>query len=59
VPVSFAGGLFQGHRVPAIAKEVGDRAEEGKAYGKLGIAYHSLGDYAKAIEYHGQNLVIG
>ena len=28
----------------AIAKEVGDRAGEGKAYGNLGIAYESQGD---------------
>ena len=42
----------------AIAKEVGDRAGEGKAYGNLGNAYQSQGDYAKAIEYHGKRLVI-
>ena len=35
-----------------IAKDVGDRAGEGMAYGNLGIAYQSRGDYAKAIEYH-------
>ena len=35
-----------------IAKEIGDRAGEGRAYGLLGIAYQSLGDYQKAIEYH-------
>ena len=34
-----------------IAKEIGDRAGEGKAYGNLGNAYLSLGDYQKAIEY--------
>jgi tetratricopeptide (TPR) repeat protein len=42
----------------AIAKEVGDRAGEGKAHGNLGIAYQSLGDCAKAIEYHAQDLAI-
>ena len=42
----------------AIAKEVGDRAGEGRAYANLGIAYYSQGDYAKAIEYHGQHLAI-
>ena len=31
----------------AIAKEVGDRAGEGAAYGSLGIAYRSQGDYAQ------------
>jgi tetratricopeptide (TPR) repeat protein len=42
----------------AIAKEVGDRAGEGKAYGNLGNAYQSQGDYAKAIEYHTLHLAI-
>jgi tetratricopeptide (TPR) repeat protein len=42
----------------AIAKEVGDRAGEGKAYGNLGNAYQSQGGYAKAIEYHTQHLAI-
>ncbi len=41
-----------------IAKAVGDRAGEGAAYGNLGIAYQSLGDYVKAIEYHAQKLTI-
>ena len=42
----------------AIAKEVGDRAGEGGAYGNLGNAYGSQGDFAKAIEYHTQCLEI-
>jgi tetratricopeptide (TPR) repeat protein len=42
----------------AIAKEVGDRAGEGGAYGNLGNAYYSLGDYSKAIAYHVQGLSI-
>ena len=42
----------------AIAKEVGDRAGEGRAYANLGIAYHSQGDFSKAIEYHGLDLAI-
>ena len=41
-----------------MAEDVGDRAGEGVAYGNLGNAYHSQGDYAKAIEYHGQHLPI-
>ena len=41
-----------------IAKEIGDRAEEGRAYGNLGISYRSLGDYQKAIEYHEKHLKI-
>jgi hypothetical protein len=32
----------------AIAKEVVDRAEEGRAYGNLGCAYESLGDFSLA-----------
>jgi tetratricopeptide (TPR) repeat protein len=42
----------------AIAKEVGDRAGEGKAYRNLGCAYESQGDFRKAIEYHTQHLAI-
>jgi len=34
----------------AIAREVGDRAGEGRVYGSLGIAYHSLADFSQAIE---------
>ena len=41
-----------------IAKEIGDRAGEGRAYGNLGNAYWSLGVYRKAIEYHGTHLKI-
>ena len=41
-----------------IAKEVGDKHGEGNAYGNLGIAYHSLGDFEKAIEYHNLHLKI-
>ena len=33
-------------------------AGEGRAYGNLGIAYRSQGDYAKAIEYHAQDLEV-
>jgi len=38
--------------------EIGDRRGEGQVYGNLGNAYDSLGDYPKAIEYHGQHLKI-
>ena len=41
-----------------IAKEVGDRAGEGRAYCNLGNAYHSLGDFKQAIEYHMLHLTI-
>jgi tetratricopeptide (TPR) repeat protein len=38
--------------------EVGNRAGEGRAYGYLGNAHHSLGDYHKALEYFRQHLAI-
>ena len=34
----------------AIATEVGDRVGEGEAYGDLGRAYQSQGDFGQAIE---------
>ena len=42
----------------AIARQVGDRAGEGQAYGNLGIAYQSLADFSRAIEYYAQRLAI-
>jgi len=42
----------------SIAKELGDRAGEGRAYGNLGNAYQSLGDFKQAVEYHNQHLSI-
>ena len=41
-----------------IAKEINDRAGEGQAYGNLGNAYQSLGDYQKAIPYQKKHLKI-
>jgi tetratricopeptide (TPR) repeat protein len=41
----------------AIAKEVGDRAGEGRAYGNLGSAYESQGDF-QGHQYHTQHLAI-
>ena len=41
-----------------IAIEIGDRAGEGRAYGNLGNAFYSLGDFRKAIEYHEKHLKI-
>ena len=40
------------------AIEIGDWAGEGRAYGNLGNAYKSLGDFRKAIEYHENHLKI-
>ncbi|MFZ2643662.1 MAG: tetratricopeptide repeat protein [Verrucomicrobiia bacterium] len=42
----------------AAAREIGDRRSECAALGNLGIAYYSLGDARKAIEYYEQQLVI-
>ena len=42
----------------AIAKEVGNRAGEGGAYGNLGSAYEKQGDISKSIKYHAQCLAI-
>ena len=37
---------------------MGYKDEEGRAYGNLGIAYHDLGDFQKAIQYHERHLEI-
>jgi hypothetical protein len=37
---------------------VGNRTGEGQAYGNLGNAYVSLGDYSKPMEYHAEHLTI-
>jgi tetratricopeptide (TPR) repeat protein len=41
----------------AIAKEVGERAGEGRAYGNLGRAYQE-GNFSKNFEYHAQHMAI-
>ena len=40
------------------AKGAGDRDREGAAYGNLGLAYYSLGNFKKAIKFHQQALGI-
>ena len=40
------------------AKQNNSRFEEGRAYCNLGNAYHSLGDFKRAIEYHEKHLSI-
>ena len=55
---NFSKALEHHKECLTMAKEVGDRAGEGRAYGDLGNAYFSQGDYAKAIEYHMQHLAI-
>ncbi|MDF5731327.1 MAG: CHAT domain-containing protein, partial [Rhizonema sp. PD38] len=42
----------------AIAKAIGDRQWEARTLGNLGLAYYSLGDYKRAIDYHNQGLAI-
>ena len=39
-------------------KEIGDLSGEGRAYGNIGIAYFSLGDFQKAIEYREKGLKV-
>jgi hypothetical protein len=51
LPILFAGGLCHG-------KGGGRPGGEGAAYANLGNAYKSQGDYAKAIEHHGQHQAI-
>lgn len=40
------------------ARQLNDRAAEGRHLGSLGIAHKNLGDYRRAIEYHEKALVI-
>ena len=40
------------------AKQNNRRFGEGRAYCSLGIAYHSLGDFRRALEYHEKDLSI-
>jgi len=39
----------------AMAKEMGDRAGEGRAHGNLGTAYQSQGDFSMAIDHQKQH----
>ena len=41
-----------------IAKEQGDKAQEGLAYSNLGDAFQRLGDFKQAVNYHNQHLSI-
>ena len=42
----------------SIAKAVGDKTEEGRAYHSLGITSRRLGDFKQAIDYHEKQLCI-
>jgi tetratricopeptide (TPR) repeat protein len=42
----------------AAARQLKDRPSEGRHLGEMGIAYDSLGDYRRAIEYYEQHLAI-
>jgi tetratricopeptide (TPR) repeat protein len=55
---SFSKALEYHKEHLTMAKEVGDRAGEGRAYANLGNAYRSQGDFSKAIQYHAQELTI-
>ena len=41
-----------------LAKEVGDRKKEGRAYCSLGNAFQSFGDFHQAVKYHQKDLQI-
>ena len=41
-----------------LYREMGDRQDEAKSLGNLGIAYNSLGQYERAIELHNQHRTI-
>ena len=63
VPVAISAMLLQRaieyhEKDVSIAKDVGDRAGEGRAYGNLGNAYNNLTDYQRVIEYHEKDLKI-
>ena len=47
---------FQRHLEISIS--IGDRADEGRAYGNLGSVYQVLERYGEAIEYHMKDLTI-
>eukprot|EP00315_Gephyrocapsa_oceanica_P055271 CAMPEP_0185502660 /NCGR_PEP_ID=MMETSP1366-20130426/29653_1 /TAXON_ID=38817 /ORGANISM="Gephyrocapsa oceanica, Strain RCC1303" /LENGTH=56 /DNA_ID=CAMNT_0028112347 /DNA_START=17 /DNA_END=183 /DNA_ORIENTATION=- len=42
----------------AISREIGDRRREASHLGNLGSAYHSLGQFEKAIEHYTMALAI-
>ncbi|XP_044167794.1 uncharacterized protein LOC122951805 [Acropora millepora] len=54
--ISGQGG--EGGAYENLAIEIGDHVGVGRAHGNLGFAYHSLGDYQKAIEYQEKHLKI-
>jgi CHAT domain-containing protein/tetratricopeptide (TPR) repeat protein len=54
----FRAALQSWEQALTIYRKIGDRLEEGYALGNLGLAYHFLGDYAKAIDYQQQYLAI-
>ena len=43
---------------PLSIMEIADLSGEGRAYGNIGIAYFSLGDFQKAIEYREKGLKV-
>lgn len=42
----------------SLAQELLDYAAQGRAYGNMGNAYHALGMYDQAVQYHRQELQI-
>ena len=41
-----------------IEREIGDRSGEATSLGNLGVAYYSLGQYQRAIEFHQQSIEV-
>ena len=54
----FEAALQSWQQALIIYREIKDHNGEGNALGNMGNAYASLGDYAKAIEYHSSSLAI-
>ncbi|HEY9672014.1 MAG TPA: CHAT domain-containing tetratricopeptide repeat protein [Waterburya sp.] len=54
----FEAALQSWQQALTIYREIKDRLGEGQSLGNLGLAYHSLGDYAKAIEYQQKRLAL-
>jgi tetratricopeptide (TPR) repeat protein len=49
--VEFAKAVKSLEKQLAIARELGERVEEGRGYGNLGNAYADLDEYVKALEF--------
>ena len=55
---SYKKSIEYSEKALKVAKEIGDRQNEGSGFGNLGIAYSNLGQVERAIEYYEQALAI-